>query len=55
MTNASNYYARQQEPTMSYRKPTLIEREGEFIAAVIGAAVIGFALGMLIIALVFLP
>lgn len=62
MTNPSHYYARvdhdgriaRGKPVMTY-KPTLIEREGEFIAAVLGASVIGFALGMLVIAMVFLP
>lgn len=44
-TNPSHYYARQADPTMPWKPATWLERNGEFIAALMGAAVIMIALG----------
>ena len=40
------------QPTMTYREPTVLERSGETIVAILGAVVFGFALGILTVGLV---
>lgn len=53
-TSPSRYYeprsVAQQPVVMEYRKPRYIAEDGEYIATLIGLAVGGFALGMLIAA-----
>lgn len=54
-TNPSAYYQRQAptDPLMQWSKPpTWIERNGEFIAACIGAVVMTFAIVMVVGALI---
>lgn len=53
-THPSRYFEREQQPKqlMRWESPTWIERNGEFIAAVIGAAVILFALGSIVWAVI---
>lgn len=51
-THPSRYYSRPLEPTVHWKSPSWIERNGEFIAAMLGAIVIAGCLGAIVGALV---
>jgi hypothetical protein len=60
MTHASNYYEpRKATPSESvpitYREPTLLERYGELVATGLGLLTFGFAIGLVVFALVVRP
>lgn len=44
-THPERYYARGVEPALSWKNPTWLERNGEFIVAVLGMVAIAIAAG----------
>ena len=60
MTHPEKYYEPRKTPTtqpveITYAEATLVERYGELIATAVGLLALGFALGMIVFALVIRP
>ena len=51
-TNPSRYFERHASTSMQWSRPTWAERNGEFIAAVLGAIIIAGSLGAVVGALI---
>lgn len=51
-THPSRYFERDASKSMPWKSPTWLERNGEFIAAVLGAGAIAIALGGIVGALI---
>lgn len=51
-THPSRYFERQASKAMPWKSPTWIERNGEFISAVLGASAVAIALGAVVGALI---